>query len=210
MNEEKRFFEEKVFSKEDFKFTFQKDEELIEDILKYKKSGKILDLGCGEAGTSLTFAEKGFEVTCMDISKTAINNIKKEAEKRGIKINALVGDIETFEIKENYDIIICVGVLHFLPKINALRLIEKIKAKTNKEGINIFEVFLEGDPSQEEDSIGYYFKSFELKKLYSEWNILDYEEYENYDEEEKQTNKIAYLIAKNSSSKNKTISSSFS
>ncbi len=196
MTEEKMFFEEKVFSKEGYEFAFEKDEELIEDMLKYKKSGKILDLGCGEAGTSLDLAEKGFEVTCIDLSKTAINNIKKEAEERGIKINALVRDLETFEIKENYDIIIGTGIFHFIPEKNALKLINNIKKHTKEDGLNIFEVFLQGDPSQEEDSEGYYFKSLELKSLYSDWKILDYEEHEDYDEEEEQTNKIAYLIAK--------------
>ena len=116
MTEEKMFFEEKVFSRDDYEFTFKKDEELIEEILKHKKSGKVLDLGCGEAGISLALAEKGFEVTCIDISKTAINKVKKEAEKRNIKINAFVKDLENFEFKEDYDIIIGTGIFHFLPE----------------------------------------------------------------------------------------------
>jgi len=196
MTEEKMFFEKKVFSRNDYEFTFGKDEELIEEILKHKKSGKVLDLGCGEAGTSLALAEKGFAVTCIDISKTAINNIKKESEKRKIKINAFAKDLENFEFKENYDIIIGTGIFHFIPEKKTLKLIEDIKNHTKEKGLNIFEVFLQGDPSQEEDSEGHYFKPFELKNLYFDWEILDYEEYEDYDEEEEQTNKIAYLIAK--------------
>lgn len=196
MTEEKMFFEENVFSREDYKFTFEADKELIEEILKNKKSGKILDLGCGEAGTSLLLAEKGFEVTCIDISKTTINNIEKEAKKRGVKITALVADLTKFEIEEDYDIIIGTGIFHFLPEENSLKLIDNIKKHTKKYGLNVFEVFLQEDPSQEEGSEGYYFKPNELKDLYSNWDILDYEEYEDYDEEEEQTNKIAYLIAK--------------
>lgn len=196
MIEEKMFFEEKVFSAEDYKFTFEKDEELIGDIFKYKKSGRVLDLGCGEAGTSLALAEKGFDVTCIDISETAIKNIKKEAKKRGIKMNAFVEDLETFEIKEKYDLILGTGIFHFISEKNTLRLIDDIKKHTKDDGFNVFEVFLQGDPSQEEDSEGYYFKSPELKNLYSGWEILDYEECEDYDEEGGQFNKIAYLIAK--------------
>ncbi len=196
MTEEKMFFENEVFSKEDYEFTFKKDEELIEDILKNKKCGKVLDLGCGEAGTSLALADKGFEITCVDISKTAIENVKKEAKRRGIKINALIKDLETFEIEEDYDVIICTGVFHFLPKKIIFKLIKEIKDHTKENGLNVFEVFLEGDPSQEEDSVGYYFKKGELKKIYSSWKILDYEEYEEYDEDEKQINKLAFLMAK--------------
>lgn len=196
MSEEKNFFEENVFSRKDYEFTFEADEELIKEILKNKKSGKVLDLGCGEAGTSLSLAEKGFEVTCIDISKTAIKNIKIEAKKRGVKIIAFDADLEKFEFKEDYDIIIGTGIFQFIPEKYSLKLIKDIMKHTKKDGLNIFEVFLQGDPSQEEDSEGHYFKQNELKELYSNWNILDYEEYEDYDEEEEQTNKIAYLIAK--------------
>ncbi|MAG78596.1 hypothetical protein CL616_04500 [archaeon] len=197
MTEEKYFFEKEVFSKPNYKFSFELEEELLDDILKLKKSGKVLELGCGEAGTSLALAEKGFDVTCIDISETAIKNIKKEAKKKGIKINAFVEDLETFEIKEKYDIIIGTGIFHFLPKELTFRLLEDVKEHTVKKGLNIFEVFLEGDPSQEEDSEGYYFKKTELKNLYSKWNILDYEEHDDYDEEEEQTNKLAFLMAEN-------------
>ncbi len=196
MSEEKFFFEENVFSRKDYEFTFEADEELIEEILKNKKSGKVLDLGCGEAGTSLSLAKKGFEVTCIDISKTAIKNIKIEAKKRDVKLIAFVVDLEKFEFKEDYDIIIGTGIFHFIPEKDSFKLINNIMKHTKKDGLNILEVFLQGDPSQEEDSEGYYFKQNELKELYSDWNILDYEEYEDYDEEEEQTNKIAYLIAK--------------
>ena len=196
MSEEKNFFEENVFSRKDYEFTFEADEELIEEILKNKKSGKVLDLGCGEAGTSLSLAEKGFEVTCIDISKTAIKNIKIEAKKRDVKIIAFDADLEKFEFKEDYDIIIGTGIFQFIPEKYSLKLIKDIMKHTKKDGLNIFEVFLQGDPSQEEDSEGHYFKQNELKELYSNWNISDYEEYEDYDEEEEQTNKIAYLIAK--------------
>ena len=196
MTEEKRFFEENVFSRRDYEFTFEVNEELIEEILKNKKSGKVLDLGCGEGGTSLFLAEKGFEVTCIDISKTAIKNIKIEAKKRNMKIIAIVADLEKFEFKEDYDILIGMGIFHFIPEKESLKLINNIMNHTKKDGLNIFEAFLQGDPSQEEDSEGYYFKQDELKELYSNWDILEYEEYEDYDKEEEQTNKIAFLIAK--------------
>ncbi len=190
------FFEENVFSNKDYEFTFEKDEELIKDILKYKRFGKILDLGCGEAGTALVLAEKGFDVTCIDISRTAIENVKREAKKRGIKINAFIEDLEIFKIKKKYDIILGTGIFHFLPKESTFRMMGDIREYTAKNGLNIFEVFLEGDPSQEEDSEGYYFKKEELKKIYSNWEIREYEEYEDYDKEEGQTNKIAFMIAK--------------
>ena len=79
--------------------------------------------------------------------------------------------------------------------LKSLKLIKDCKNHTNKSGLNIFEVLLEGDPSQEDDSEGYYFKKGELKEIYCDWKIESYEEYEEYDEEEKWNNKLARIIA---------------
>lgn len=195
MLEEKYFFEKEIFSDPSHKFTFTSGKEIIEDILKFKKSGKILELGCGEGGTSLELARRGFEVTCIDISKTAINKIKEESEKRKIKINALCKDLEDYNLEENYDVIFATGFFHFLKKERAFELIDTCKKHTNKGGINLFEVLLEGDPSQEDDSEGYYFFINKLKELYSDWQIIEYDEYEDYDEDEEWNNKIARIIA---------------
>ncbi len=195
MTKEKYFFEEKVFSNPDYKFEFEPDKELIKEIFKYKNKGKVLELGCGEGGTSLELAKKGFDVTCIDISKKAISKIKEEAEKNNIAINTICGDLETYKIKEEYDIIVGRAFFHFLSKKKALELIKECKNHTKKDGINVFEVMLGGDPSQEEDSEGYYFPSGKLKEIYSDWNIKDYEEYEDYDDEEEWGNKIAFIIA---------------
>ena len=167
MTEEKYFFEREVFSRPDYEFEFESDEKVIKEILKHKKSGKVLDLGCGEGGNSLELVKKGFDVSCVDISETAINNIKKESENRGLNINAICADLEEYEIDGEYDIIIGNGFFHFLPEENALKLIEKCKEHTKVGGINIFEVLLEGDPSQEDDSEGHYFKSGKLKEIYN-------------------------------------------
>lgn len=196
MTEEKYFFEEEVFSKPDYEFSFEPDEEIINEILKHKTSGSILELGCGEGGTSLELAKKGFEVTCIDISKSAIEKVKQEAEKNNLKMNAICADLEEYKIQDNYDVIFANGFFHFLTEEKALWLIDKCKNHTTKDGVNIFDVMLEGDPSQEEDSEGYYFPKGKLKEIYSDWQIIDYEEYEDYDDDEDWNNKLAGIVAK--------------
>lgn len=53
--------------------------------------GRALDLGCGEGGDAVWLAERGWQVTAVDISETAIRRAAAEAEARGI------GDHITFE-----------------------------------------------------------------------------------------------------------------
>ncbi|MEM4181693.1 MAG: methyltransferase domain-containing protein [Candidatus Pacearchaeota archaeon] len=190
-----KFFFEKIYSKKNFKFYFDKDEEVINEILKHKKSGKVLDLGCGEGGNSLFLAEKGFEVVCVDISKTAIKKIKEEIKRRKIKLGAIVTDLEKFKFKENYDIIIATGVFHLISKKKVFKILEEIKNHTKPRRLNIFKVLLHEDPTEKENDYGYYFKSNELKKIYFDWKIFKYREYKDYDEKERQFNRVGFLVA---------------
>ncbi|MBU2503552.1 MAG: hypothetical protein KJ879_00660, partial [Nanoarchaeota archaeon] len=93
-----------------------------------------------------------------------------------------------YEIDENYDVILCTGVLHFVSKKKVLNILKQIQKHTNKQGMNVLDVFLEGSECQS-DSEGYYFKKGELRKVYSGWKIIDYQEYEE------KGNKMALIIA---------------
>lgn len=161
---------DKRYSNNDF--TFKYDKEILKDILKYKKSGKILDLGCGQGGLALDLVQKGFEVTGVDISKTAIEKIKEEAKKRNVQINAVVGDLEEYEIDGTYDVILVLGVLQFLGK-KGKEYIEKIQRHTKKGGINIIDAFRNR-----------WLPKDKLDGLYSKWEIIEKEEYNDNEENE--------------------------
>lgn len=46
--------------------------------------GRALDLGCGEGGDAVWLAERGWRVTAVDVSETAIGRAAAAAEARGI------------------------------------------------------------------------------------------------------------------------------
>jgi len=46
--------------------------------------GRALDLGCGEGGDALWLAEKGWHVTAVDVSETALGRASAEARARGV------------------------------------------------------------------------------------------------------------------------------
>lgn len=163
MKPDKYYFENLFSQKKNFVFRY--DRGIMRDILKYKSSGKVLDLGCGSGGLSLDLAKKGFDVTCIDISKTAIKKIKEEAEKREVKINAICKDIEEFEVKEDYDIILMLGILQFIGK-KGEDYIKKIQERTKKRGINIIDAFRNK-----------WLPKGKIEELYLDWKILEKEEY---------------------------------
>lgn len=50
-------------------------------------AGRALDLGCGEGGDALWLAERGWTVTAVDISGTALERAQAEATRRGLTVD---------------------------------------------------------------------------------------------------------------------------
>lgn len=167
------------------------DEEIIEKILKFKPQGKVLDLGCGEGEISIELAKKGFDVTCIDISEDKIEEINELP-----KIKAVCSDLKDYVIDENYDVILVLGVLHFLSKEKVYEIMDNIKEKTKQEGLNIYDVLAKGDVREEENLEGHYFTIDELKEIYDGWEIFELEEFMDLDEEDGVENKVIRLIFK--------------
>jgi SAM-dependent methyltransferase len=71
--------------------------ELAALIEQGKFHGNVLDVGCGEAAISLTLAERGYTTVGLDLSPTAIDLARREAEKRGLtNVTFEVADISDF------------------------------------------------------------------------------------------------------------------
>lgn len=155
---------EKILSQKK-KLVFRYDKEIMRDILEFKSSGKVLDLGCGSGGLSLDLAMKGFEVFCVDISETAIKDILEEAVRRGVKVNAVCEDLENYKFIGEYDIIIVCGVLQFLGE-GGENFVHNVMKHTKRGGINVLDVFRNK-----------FLPSGKLEEFYSGWKVLEKEEY---------------------------------
>lgn len=137
----------------------------------------VLDLGCGQGGDALFLAKNGFEVTAIDSSNVAINQIKtRQDELKFNKTELICGDIREFKIERNkYQVVICRNVLNFLSKDDALKTINDIKDKIETNSFIIIEAFTENDPSFLSDNkFTSYFKEQELLNMFSGYKILYY------------------------------------
>ncbi|MDG4782338.1 FAD-dependent oxidoreductase [Micromonospora sp. WMMD961] len=54
--------------------------------------GRALDVGAGEGADALWLAERGWQVTASDVSATALDRIRAEAERRGLDVRTLHRD----------------------------------------------------------------------------------------------------------------------
>lgn len=77
--------------------------------LSRKKSGKMLDLGCGVGQHPIAFAKLGFEATGIDITAYCLEKARKTAQKDNVEVEWIHQDCRTFVRPDSYDLIINVG-----------------------------------------------------------------------------------------------------
>lgn len=80
-----------------------------ESVAKFSKGLKVLDCFSNQGGFGLACAKAGAaEVTCVDISESAIEAVKENAERNGVEIKAVVANVFDFlrDCDKTYDLII--------------------------------------------------------------------------------------------------------
>lgn len=149
---------------------------------KVNASGNFLDLGCGQGRDSLFMLKKGFNVTMVDKSEEKIKKIKEYIQKNNLpkdKISLYCQNIGNYNIESNkFDIINAFNSLQFLPKKESLQMIDKIKKSLKNKGYVIISSFTVNDPLYEKttNNSRCFFESQELRKLFSDFNIIFYKE----------------------------------
>jgi len=133
----------------------------------------ILDLGCGEGRNALFLAERGFDVTAVDISRHGITKLRSVASDRGLAVRAEVGDMRSWRFERDFDLIISHGCLHLIERPAWQQLLQRVKNHTAPGGFNIVAVFtdrLAPPPDLEPFCIGL-FKEGELFTFYENWQV---------------------------------------
>jgi len=113
-------------------------------------AGYVLDLGAGEGSNSLFFAQRGFSVDAVDISKTALERAKNRAESSNLRIDFKVADLRNLDIPpSHYSLIIAKMVFQFLCVSDIKKVIQKCKDSLVTGGFIYMSVFSTEDPSLE-------------------------------------------------------------
>lgn len=197
----------KIYSENEKTFGGGRPEKVVSEIIKYKTSGSVLELGAGEGRNSLFLAEQGFEVTAQDMSSVGVEKLTAAAQKKGLHIRAEVKDIRTLNLDQGYDVFVCTYVLHHLSWEDAISLIKQMQEYTNDGGLNTITTFTkDGDFYQNNPSTeNFYPSEGELKELYANWEVLEYEEvasrtFSKRSDGSSMMNVVAKLIARKSKS----------
>ena len=87
--------------------------ELLKFYASLLQKGKLLDLGCGQGRDALALANLGFEVTGIDHSKVGIDQLNQIAQKNGLVINGIVGNIYEYFKFDQFEFILLDSMFHF-------------------------------------------------------------------------------------------------
>ena len=80
---------------------------LVEQRHLLPPGGRALEVAMGVGRNALYLASLGYEVTGIDVSGVAVERCRQEAERRGLRIEAVQADLESYQLpRAAYDIVI--------------------------------------------------------------------------------------------------------
>jgi len=79
---------------------------------------RLLEIGCGIGVDSIQLAKRGYQVTAVDLTETALAVARQFAAHRGVAIDFRLGNAERLDFPdESFDAVYSFGVLHHTPDI---------------------------------------------------------------------------------------------
>jgi len=110
---------------------------------------KAIDLGCGAGNYAIYLASRGFEMTGVDSSPTAIRLALGNAKKRGVTCTFRVVDVlgDLHEVPETFDFAYDWELLHHIFPEQWQPYVENVHRLLNPGGDYLSVCFSEGDPA---------------------------------------------------------------
>lgn len=109
---------------------------------------RALDLGCGAGNYAVYLAGRGFDVTGVDISPTAIGMAEENARKRGLSCRFIAADVlgDLHEVEGTFDLVYDWELLHHLSPEQREAYARNVREKLRPGGGYLSLCFSEQDP----------------------------------------------------------------
>jgi len=185
----------------DFNDLYQRNEDyycrasdgLIDCIKEYNTYPcKALDVGCGQGRNALWLANRGFKVVAIDNSPMAIESLKQYAYEQDLHIDIILGDISTYDIgTKEFGLVVVQTTLNHLDPKSIPNCCKRIYESLKCDGIIYCIVFTTEDPGYKNQRerksecshlVKYYFSPGELRRRFSNLEILKYVKYTKVDD----------------------------
>jgi SAM-dependent methyltransferase len=108
-------------------------------LLAKRTPGRALDIGAGEGSDAIRLALLGYAVDAVEVSKKGVEKIERFAAEAGAALRVIASDVLDFMPDDQYDVVICNGVLHYVE--DKQRVIKLMQDATRKNGINVISLW---------------------------------------------------------------------
>ncbi len=92
------------------------------------KPGRALELGCGTGTNAIFLAQKGFDVTAIDVAPTCLMMARDKAGKAKVKVRWLVTDVLNLPELGKFDFIFDRGCYHGVRRVSAGGFVKSVNA----------------------------------------------------------------------------------
>ena len=115
-----------------------------------KKSGKVLELGCGAGNISMYLAKSGYQLTGIDISPTAIKWAKQRFKKLNLTGDFFEGNVTELQIfkDQSFDMLVDSLCLHCLIGDDRKKFLQEAYRVLTADGVFLI-ISMCGDPKNE-------------------------------------------------------------
>lgn len=170
--------------------------DLLVDSVSWLPAGRALDLATGTGRNALCLAEHGYEVDAVDLSDEGLAIAQQKADERGLDVNWIQADLDTFVIpRDTYTVITVIGYYD-------MELLESLAEALVRGGILLYEHHLGpaaiADRGPQTDE--FRARSNEVLHAALELTILEYREWSKTYDSDTTTGEIdprVSLIARN-------------
>lgn len=145
------------------------------DALKSIPRGEALDLACGTGRNSLYLAQNGFEVDALDIAQVALDTLTQDAQRLDVThlIHSTLTDLDNYTPEKQYDLIV---MCNFLDR----SLLQKTKDSLRSGGFYFVETYmLDASNEKENSDKNNLLEKKELQKIFRDFEIIYYNEFDN-------------------------------
>lgn len=102
---------DEVYRGEDGKVFSRRPNAFLVEMIRARSPGTALDVGMGQGRNAIYLAQRGWQVTGFDISDEGVRQARAEAERRHLKLNAVVASWDKFDFGDaRWDLILLMYV----------------------------------------------------------------------------------------------------
>ena len=159
--------------------------------------GRVLDYGCGMGNLAFAAAARGCDVLALDASPAAIAHIQQRAAAEALPVHGVVADLRDYELNEDFDAVVCIGLLMFFDCPTAFRALSSLQARVREGGVAVVNVLVEGTTYLEmfDAKSHCLFSRSEMVSRFAGWSVL-HSEFSDFEAPAGTKKAFATLIAR--------------